>query len=247
MTLHSTAALVAAAAIAAAGQPHWGLPELASRDGAVVDRLFNVIFWITLVVGVLVESALVWFVVRYRNREHARAHYTHGNSRLEIAWTALPVLILVALAFTSQRAWASLKSDLFRVSDSDRNAFVVMVMPQQFQWNVIYPGADQAFGTNDDIRATNQLHLPLDRDVLVRLRARDVIHSFFLPEMRVKQDALPNQWVRVRFHPTKAGKWEITCAELCGLGHYQMRGFYTVEPQAAVDTWLASQKKQQES
>lgn len=239
----STAASFAAAAMPAAALSQWGLPELASRDGAAIDSLFRLIFWITLAVGVAVEAILVWFVLRYRNRP---AHYTHGSSRLEIAWTAVPLLILVALSFTSQRAWASLKSDLFRVSDSDRNAFVVMVRPQQFQWNITYPGADQAFDTADDIRATNQLHLPLDRDVVVRLRARDVIHSFFLPEMRVKQDALPNQWVRVRFHPVKAGKWEITCAELCGLGHYQMRGFYTVEPQASLDAWLAAQKKRQE-
>ena len=233
--------IVCAVPLAAAPvHPFW-LPEQASLEGARIDRLFNLIFWITAVIFVAVEFTLLFFLVRYRRQEGKAATYTAGNHRLEIVWTVIPALILVILAVMSRSVWSSIKGTMYEDSAADARSFQVMVMPEQFRWNITYPGADGHLGTADDVAVLNQLHLPLGRDILVRLRSKDVIHSFFLPEMRIKQDALPNNWIRVRFHPVKTGKWEIVCAELCGLGHYQMHGTVIVEPETEVRSWLAEQ------
>ena len=93
----------------------------------------------------------------------------------------------------------------------------------------------------DDVWTQNQLNLPVGRPVIVHLSSKDVIHSFGLPQMRVKQDAIPGIEQRVWFTPTRTGEWEIACSQLCGLGHYQMRGFYTIQTQTDFDAWLASQ------
>jgi cytochrome c oxidase subunit 2 len=217
----------------------WWLPVNASASGASVDRLFVAILVITGIVFVAVEATLIVFLIRYRHREGRRATYTPGSTRLELVWTLVPTVILLILGVASREVWAGMKSSLHDDVAADRNAFQVIVRPEQFQWNITYPGRDGRLRTADDIDTINELHVPVDRNVVVRLRSKDVIHSFFLPQMRVKQDALPNYWARVRFRPILAGNWEIACAELCGLAHYRMRGIFIVQPQAEVDAWLA--------
>ena len=116
------------------------------------------------------------------------------------------------------------------------------MLAEQFAWNVSYPGPDGLVDTADDIRTINQLHLPVGVPVRINLRAKDVLHSFFVPEFRLKQDAVPGMENSVWVEATKAGQYEIRCAELCGLGHYRMKGFVTTEPLADFETWLTETK-----
>jgi cytochrome c oxidase subunit 2 len=123
----------------------------------------------------------------------------------------------------------------------------IEITAEQFAWNIRYPGGDGRLNTPDDILTINQLHLPVDQTVLIHLKSKDVIHSFFVPQFRVKQDAVPGLTGRLWVAATKTGNFEIACAELCGLGHYRMRGFLTIEPPAAFQLWLAQQLAQQQA
>jgi cytochrome c oxidase subunit 2 len=216
---------------------HWWLPDEGTKIAGEVDSLFYVILWITGVTFILVFATQIVFMIRYRYREGRRAHYTHGNNRLEIAWTIAPALILIFLAFFSRSVWSEMKQQF---PDEDKS-FVVEIRPRQFQWDITYAGADGKFGTPDDISAINQLHVPAGKDVLIKLSAQDVIHSFFVPEFRIKQDAVPGMMTRSWFNCPKPGNYEIACAELCGLGHYRMRGYLTVHDQAGFDKWYQEQ------
>jgi cytochrome c oxidase subunit 2 len=215
---------------------YW-LPDEGTKIAGEVDNLFYVILWITGIVGLAVFMVMGYFLVRYRFREGRKGTYYHGNNRLEIGWTIAPALILILLAFFSKSVWSEMKQQ----APDEKTAFVVEVRPRQFEWDVTYAGGDGKFGTADDISAINQLHVPAGKDVLVKLTAQDVIHSFFVPEFRVKQDAVPGMMTRYWFNTPKAGNFEIACAELCGMGHYRMRGFLTVHEPADFDKWYQQQ------
>ncbi len=216
--------------------PFWlRLPEGVSSYSGRIDGLFRLILWITGIIFVIVEALLLIFVIRYRHREGRRAHYTHGNGRVEVLWTIVPAVICVVLALLSRRTWAEIKQQM------PQDALAIEVTAEQFAWNIRYSGPDGKFGTADDIVTLNQLHFPVGRPVVVTLRSKDVIHSFFLPEFRVKQDAVPGMSTRIWFDAMRTGNWEIACAELCGLGHYRMKGFVTVETPEEFDKWLAAQ------
>jgi cytochrome c oxidase subunit II len=233
------ALLFAAAALAPAAASAWPswmrLPEQASTYAPEIDGVFHLIMWITGVIFVIVELLLVFFLWRYRHREGRVATYTHGNNRLEVIWTIVPALICVMLALLSRRIWEQIKESM------PRDAVEVHVTGEQFAWNFRYPGPDGKFDTADDILTLNQLHLPVGKPVIVTLTSKDVIHSFFLPEFRVKQDAVPGMRTRIWFEGNKVGHWEIACAELCGLGHFRMKGFITVDTPEDYQKWLGEQ------
>ena len=234
--------LLGAAAARAAELPKWlQLPEGVSSYSGRIDGLFYLILWITGIVFVIVEGLLLFFLFRYRHREGRRATYTHGNNRIEVVWTIVPALICVILALLSRRTWADIKQSM------PKDALAIEVTGEQFSWTIRYPGPDGRIGTPDDIVALNQLHFPVGRPVVATLRSKDVIHSFFLPEFRVKQDAVPGMSTRIWFDGLRTGHWEIACAELCGLGHYRMKGFVTVETPEEFQKWLADQTAQQAS
>lgn len=220
----------------ASALPFWlRLPENVSTYGGQIDGLFYLILWITGVIFVLVEVLLLFFLFRYRRREGQPAHYTHGSNRLEVIWTIVPAIICVVLALMSRRSWAEIKQSM------PQGAMNVEILAEQFAWNLRYAGSDGKLNTADDVVSLNQLHIPVGRPVIVSLRSKDVIHSFFLPEFRVKQDAVPGMTTRIWFEATRVGNWEITCAELCGLGHYRMKGFITVDSPEDFEKWLAAQ------
>ncbi len=261
-------ALVSVAPLAlaqsATGRYGWWLPKSVSTNGGPIDRIFYVILIVTGVVFVVVQATLVIFLFKYRAKAGATAHYTHGNNRLEAVWTAVPAVFLAGLALVSQQVWGGIKPSAgFRGDATGPGAPVVIeIVAQQFAWNVRYPGADGVFGrrdvtrvsgTNpigldptdpasaDDIVDLNHLNLPVNRPIQVRLTSKDVLHSFFLPDFRVKQDAVPGMQVNVFFDALEVGDFEIACAELCGMQHYQMRGFVHVHEREAFNTWLAEQ------
>ncbi len=214
------------------------LPENVSSYGSQIDRLFGIILWITGFFFFVVQGGLLLFVLKYRARPARKATYLNGNTAVEVVWTIVPALILLWLTLASQKTWAQIRSP----QQTPAGALQVEVLAEQFAWNVRYPGPDQRFETEDDITTINQLHLPMGEPVLIRLRSKDVIHSFFVPEFRVKQDAIPGLPTQVWLKLIKPGAFDILCAELCGLGHYRMRGFATVERPQEFQAWLTETK-----
>ena len=237
-----------------------GLPVEASAHAASIDRIIVLVHWLMVLMFVGWSVFFVYVLVRFRRGAHPKASYQGATGR----WARLSEIGVVAaeiilLAFFSIPAWSA-RVDAF---PSEQQATVVRVVAEQFLWNIHYPGRDGMFGrtradlvspdnplgldmsdpaAKDDVWTQNQLHLPVGRPVIVHLSSKDVIHSFGLPQMRVKQDAIPGIEQRVWFTPTRTGEWEIACSQLCGLGHYRMRGFYTIQTQADFDAWLASQQ-----
>jgi len=207
------------------------LPENVSTFGGEIDSLFYLIYYITAATFVLVTVLMVLFLVMFREQPGRRATYSHGNTSLEIIWTIIPAAILIVLSFMSVSTWAKVKR---QAPDSD---FELQVAAKQFNWEVVYPGADGKFGTDDDVKFDNDLHVPVNKVVRVQLSAKDVIHSFFLPNLRLKQDAVPGRTILVWFEATKPGKYEIPCAELCGFGHSGMKGWLHVHTPEEYAKW----------
>ncbi len=211
------------------------LPENVSTYGNDIDRLFYLIYYITGATFLLVAVAMVAFLILYRHREGRRARYTHGNTTLEIIWTIVPAVILVVLSFMSQATWGNIKG---RMPPADVH---VQVTAKQFNWEVTYPGPDGKLGSEDDLEMENEVHVPVDKVVLVHLKSKDVIHSFFLPNFRLKQDAVPGREIQAWFQATKPGRYELPCAELCGFGHSGMRGWVYVHPADEYAKWVKEQ------
>ena len=212
----------------------WWLPENVSTYGRDIDWLFHLISYITGITAILVFAAMLAFLVMYKDRPGRRARYTHGNTTLEIMWTVVPSLILVILTFLSAPAWSKIKIQAPPPSD-----FVVQVTAKQFNWQITYPGADGKFGTADDKTLLDEMHVPVNKIVHVNLRSQDVIHSFFVPQFRMKQDAVPGREIVQWFEATKPGKYELPCAELCGFGHSGMRGWIYVHTPDEYKKWAA--------
>ena len=215
----------------------WLMDESASTFGPSIDRLYYVILIITGIVFLITEVALVWFLFKYRHREGHKAEYIHGNTRAEIVWTIIPAVIVLAIALASRGVWAQVKDP----EEFPSNALPVLITAKQFEWNVTYPGSDGELGTGDDFTVRNRLDVPVGRPTRIILHSEDVIHSLFLPEMRLKQDAVPGMEIQVWFEPTRIGEFPIGCAELCGIGHTRMRGTLTVHSAADYQAWVNQQ------
>lgn len=216
----------------------WLLPEASSTFAPDLDGMYYIILAITGVVFVVTELLLIWFLIRYRHREGHKAEYVHGNTTAEIVWTAVPFFIVLGIALASRGLWAEIKD----VRSIPPDAMQVQVTARQFEWITTYPGPDGELETADDFTARNRLDMPVGRPIHVILRSEDVIHSFFLPEMRVKQDVVPGMDTFVWFEATDTGDFTIGCAELCGIGHTRMRGTLTVHSADDYRSWLAEQE-----
>jgi cytochrome c oxidase subunit II len=238
-----------------------GLPVEASAHAAEIDHMIVLVHWLMLVLFVGWGGFLAVALFRFRRTRHPLASYAgatgHASRYVEAAVALVEVVLLTGYAIP---AWAR----RVQPPPPEDAALVVRVVGEQYAWNIHYPGADGKFGrtspdlvsagnplgldrsdpdARDDITTVNQLNLPVDGTVLIHLSSKDVIHSFGVYEMRVKQDAIPGMNVPVWFIPTREGRYEITCSQLCGLGHYRMRGFVTVQSLQAFDSWLAEQEK----
>jgi cytochrome c oxidase subunit 2 len=216
---------------------NWWLPENVATYGQDIDWLFHLIYAITGITFILVAVAFLAFIVMYRDRPGRRARYTHGNTPLEIVWTVVPTLILVVLTLLSVPAWSKIKMQL---PPSD---LVIQVVGKQFNWEVTYPGPDGQFGTGDDKTFLDEMHVPINKPVHIRLRGREVIHSLFVPAFRFKQDAVPGRDITQWFEVTKPGKYEAPCAELCGFGHSGMKGWIYAHTPEEYAKWAAENLK----
>jgi len=245
----------------------WWLPVGASAAAPLIDHHFTVTFILMGVVFVAAQLALGYAVWLYRDRgsSSSKVAYSHGNTRLEVVWTVLTTILFVGLNLASSSIWAS---ERFRAAEA--NAVRVEVTGMQFAWYFRYPGPDGKFGatnpeledasaggeaalgldpkdpaSKDDV-VTGTMVVPVNREIEVILRAHDVIHSFFIPNMRFKQDAVPGLAIHMHFTPTEVGEYEIACAELCGLGHYKMHGMLKVVSQEDFDKWLATKEAEKQ-
>jgi cytochrome c oxidase subunit 2 len=208
------------------------LPENVSTYGAEIDRMFYIIYYVTMIAFILVAVAMIWFLIKYRRREGGRAKYTHGNNTLEVVWTIVPAIILVILAIMGQSSWGKIKIDM------PPGEIHVNVHAKQFNWDMTYPGPDKKFGTKDDVTLENEMHVPVDKVVRIDMTAKDVIHSFFVPNLRLKQDIVPGRVIPAWFEATKPGTYEIPCAELCGFGHSGMNGRLVVHSPEDYSAWV---------
>jgi cytochrome c oxidase subunit 2 len=199
--------------------------------------MFLVILILTGIALVLVEVGVVTFAIRYRGRPGRKAFYTHGSTRAEVIWTAIPAVTMVALGLVSNHYWVWIKNK----KSVPPNAIHMGVHAKQFEWQVTYGGADGKLGTDDDFTVRNQLHVPVNQPVAVELTSEDAIHSFFVPEFRLKQDAVPGMEITAWFEATKIGEYELGCAELCGMGHYKMRARVFVHSPEDYQAWLTKQ------
>lgn len=225
----------------APGNQHW-LPVDISEHGHKIDSLFMFILLLTGVVFAITEFALVWFMWKYDAAHNAEpVKYTHGSHNLELLWTIVPALTLIFIAFVQMSAWADVKLN------QPNQPPIAEVTARQFEWRIKYPGPDGKLGTPDDIHHLNDLHLPVDTDVVIDLKSMDVLHDFFLPHLRVKQDAVPGMKIPVWFRSKELGMYDLVCAELCGWGHYKMKGRVTFESRAQFDAWLAQLAAEQEA
>lgn len=211
---------------------HLWFPHDISTFGPSIDTIFLLIFWLTVITWLLVTVTQIWFMIAYRTRPGRKAEYIEGNNKLEITWTAATAVIMVVLALLSRSTWADIKEH------GPPGEVFNQVTGKQFNWEITYPGPDGKFGTKDDVTVENELHVPLNKVVRIDLSSKDVIHSFFVPNMRLKQDAVPGRIIHVWFKATEPGTYEIPCAELCGFGHSGMQGTLTVQSQADYEKWL---------
>lgn len=201
------------------------MPSAATFEAAVVDRLFSIMLGIAFAVFLLVEGVLLYAVLRFRRRkgEEGEGVPIHGSNRLELAWTFIPALIVFWLASVSAQV-------IFRLDAQPQDALQVRVVARQFSWQFEYP---------DRGVTSAELNVPIGVPVVLNLISMDVIHSFWVPAFRLKEDALPMRETRVNFTASAVGKYPVVCAELCGAGHALMLSRVVVQEPEAFATWLA--------
>lgn len=210
-------------------------PKSNSTFAQGVDTLFFVILWVTGLAFILTEAFLLYCIAGFRSRPGERSHYTHGNHRLEMFWTVGIAVALLLLAIVQWDMWKEIKTEQPTPAE---NPVKVQVMARQFDWYFRHAGLDGRFGTEDDVPSLGTLKVPAGRKVAIQLRSQDVLHSFFLPNFRVKQDSVPGLRIPVWFEPQETGIFPIMCAELCGLGHTTMNGTLEVLPPEVFQEWL---------
>jgi cytochrome c oxidase subunit 2 len=234
----------------------WWFPEAITEHGPRVDSQFILTITICGIAFAAAQIGLGWVVWKYReSADKSRATYSHGNNRLEVVWTLVTAVVFIGVAVMGQRVWAAL-----HLNPAPAGSTQIEVTAQQFAWNIRYAGSDKIFGSTnidyiddatnpvgvvdtdasgkDDI-STPTLVIPANRPVELILKSKDVTHNFWVPQLRFKQDLVPGMAIRVHFTAVKPGKYELACAELCGMNHFKMKTFMLVLPPADFDALVA--------
>lgn len=211
------------------------LPRDVSEHGRTIDNLFMFILYLTGVVFIITEMVLFWFSWKYdANSNEEPVKFSHGSHALELVWTIIPAVTLLFIAIYQMEAWAAAK---MQPPDIPVTAEVT---GRQFNWDFRYPGPDGELYTQDDmLRTDGKLYLPVNEEVLLKITSADVLHSFFLPNLRMKQDVVPGMEQHMWFKGKKTGGFDIVCAELCGWGHYKMKGRVFFLPRDEYEAKLA--------
>ncbi len=215
-------------------------PENINPLAIEIDRLHDIILAMIGVVFIGTSLALFWFMWKYDAASNPdKAKFVHGNHRLEIWWTIIPAVILIGLAVYQFKVYADVRINRPMLAGADGQLGTVDDTPEppsfevvgrQFEWRIRYAGADKLLDTTDDILGeVNELHAPTGTRMVGSLKAADVLHSFFIPALRLKNDMIPGSRQIVWFEANKPGSYDIVCTELCGWGHYKMKGRFVVE------------------
>lgn len=238
----------------------WWFPPAITDFGHQIDAQFSRTLAITGTIFVLAQLGLALAIFKFRDRGQ-KATFFEGNNTMEFVWTLATIVMFVGLGLYGEHAWAEA-----HFQGAAPGALQVEVTGQQFVWNFRYAGPDGKFGSlkpelvsastgnplgldprdpsgKDDV-VSPVLYVPVGREVEIIIRTQDVTHSFYVRELRLKQDAVPGMAIHMHFDPTVIGQYEIACAELCGLGHYRMHTFMNVVSQADFDKWMSDQEKQ---
>jgi cytochrome c oxidase subunit 2 len=236
------------------------LPKLASEHGAGIDRMLYYLLFAVGTIFVIGNITLGYFVWRFSRAE--KVTFRNATRKMERRWSIIPIIIMALVAeggvfVLGLPVWSKLYT-----AAPPEDSVVVQVLAEQFAWNIRYAGADGKFGRTkptlyaynnpmgldeedpaalDDIVTLSRIVLPVNRPVHIRLGSKDVLHSFFLPNHRVKQDAVPGMTISLWFVPTETGEYELACAELCGSGHYTMRGLVGVVTEEEFDEWMKNE------
>lgn len=247
------------------------LPEAGSIHGRRTDTLFWVSMGIVTTAFVVTNALLFFFAYKYQYREGKRASYYPENHKLELIWTVVPAVVMAVMVFTGWRAWRDI------MSEAPQDAQVIEIVGKQFNWITRYPGIDDnklgaynykltdsnnevgvdfsdEASFDDFVNSQGELHIPVGKPVLLKIRARDVLHSVFIPHLRVKMDAVPGMPTRFWFVADKTTEemrnitgnpdfnYELACTEVCGRGHFSMRAKIVVEDEASWKKWCSEQK-----
>lgn len=233
-------------------QDHW-FPKDISSHGHVIDGLFDFIMYLTGAIFLGTGLAMFYFLWKYDAKNNSDdVVFMHGSHTLEIIWSILPAATLLFIAIYQMESWAEAKIErpaMYAgpdgvVGTADDSA-PVQVTGRQFEWRVQYAGKDETLGTPDDLYTVNDLHLPVNEEAVIAIKSMDVLHSFFVPNVRIKQDVVPGMKQYIWFMPTEEGTYDIVCAELCGWGHYKMKGRMTVESRSKYEAWLKQLESEQ--
>ncbi len=221
------------------------LPENISSFGDEIDSLFWMIYYITLAWFIVTVGALIVFALLFRHRAGKRAAYITGEKLSQAAWILVPTALVLMLDlwidFRGGDAWARVKLH------APPSELQIQVTGKQFNWEILYPGPDGRFGSADDLQIDNEIHVPVNKVVGITLKSKDVIHSLYLPNLRLQQNVIPGRAFHAWFQATKIGVFEIPCTELCGFGHSGMVGHLTVHTAEEYDKWIKEQWPSQSS
>ena len=235
----------------------WWFPGSISVHGAAYDAHFASTLIIVGVVFFLAQIALGYVIVRFRD-DGRRATYSHGNNTLEVIWTSATAILFVGAVLSGMKIWAGV-----HLERAPENAIPIEVLGKQFAWSFRYAGPDGKFGRTDiklindaagnpfglddkdpagkDDVVSASIRVPAGQPVRLILHARDVIHNFFVRELRLKQDLVPGLEIPFHFTADKPGTYEVACSELCGLGHHQMRSALIVMEPGEYEKWMKEQ------
>ncbi|MEX2303591.1 MAG: cytochrome c oxidase subunit II [Bryobacterales bacterium] len=241
----------------------WWMPPAITEHARAVDSQFNLTLLGTGIIFIVAQAALGYAVFRFGRKRSEPADYVHGSDRWEVLWTAATTIMFVGLTLMGYTVWAEARFLDDRNVTPSADRIVIEVTGQQFVWNMRYPGADGKFGpldlslvddamgnalginrshpdAKDDV-VTPRMAVPVNKEVDLILRTKDVLHNFFVPELRIKLDTVPGLIGRLHFKADKVGTYTVACSELCGLGHHEMGSYLDVMEQADFDKWMADQ------
>ncbi|MFB6344374.1 MAG: cytochrome c oxidase subunit II [bacterium] len=206
----------------------WFTPAI-TPAGEAIGTLFN---WVLLLCGVLfvgIHAIMIYFAIAYRAGNRDETAHTHGHLGIEVTWTIIPTIIMIVFGIYSYNVYAN-------IVETPKDPMTVKVTAQQFAWNVKYPSTDKS--SEDPISMNNQMVLPSNRSIQIQLQSKDVLHSFYVPHFRNKQDAVPGMTTVLNIQKIQeTGKYDIKCAELCGVGHYRMNASLAVVSPDEFETW----------
>lgn len=239
---------------------YWWFPPPISQHGQAYDAQFTATLWVTGVIFFLAQVALGWVIIRFRDKGGV-AKYSHGNNALEALWTSATAVLFIGLVLAGSRIWAAV-----HFAEAPAGALRIEVLSKQFAWSFRYAGPDGKFGRTDikqindangnpfgidandpagkDDLTSASIKVPAGKPILLILKSRDVIHNFFVRELRLKQDLVPGMEIPFHFTADQTGTYEIACSELCGLGHHQMRSTLEVMSKADFEKWKREQAAQ---